>query len=58
MIVNGYVTPLFTAPSALILWPFNLDLAAIPGKNQNDAWHFEFERIVFFHLHAQYLSLP
>jgi hypothetical protein len=57
MIITGDITPLLAAFASLILGPFYFYLASIPCEYQDYARHFEFKGIIFFHLHAEDLSL-
>lgn len=57
MVMYGDVNPLLTAFPALFLRPLNFDFTAIPGEDEQNAGHFEFERIVLLDLHTKNLSL-
>ncbi len=57
MIVYADIKPLFATFSPFLFWPLGFDFATFPSKYKDDDWHFEFEGIIFFHLHSKNFCL-
>ena len=57
-VVISDVAPLLSTPALLILGPLHLDLAPLPGKDEDDARHLESQGVELLQLHAQDLRLP
>lgn len=58
MIMETDVQPFFARFCIFILRPFSFDFATFPCEDEDDARHFELERIVFFEFHAEHFCLP
>ena len=56
MTVESDIQPVLAALAVFILWPFSFNFTAFPGEYEYDAGHSKLEWIIFFELHAQYLS--